>query len=74
MSNSNHIAIRHAKIYKNVYKYKVEVGKVPDASGRSCRAAGYPQIAVVLAVHLTSPGYGAARLLPVVVVEEAAIG
>ena len=45
-----------------------------DASGRSRRAAGYPQIAVVLAVHLTSPGYGAARLLPVVVVEEAAIG
>ena len=43
------------------------------ASGRSRRAAGYPQIAVVLAVHLTSPGYGAARLLPVVVVEEAAI-
>ena len=33
------------------------------ASGRSRRA-----------VHLTSPGYGAARLLPVVVVEEAAIG
>ena len=29
MSNSNHIDIRHAKIYKNVYKFKVEVGKVP---------------------------------------------
>ena len=26
-----------------------------SASGRSRRAAGYPQIAVVLAVHLTSP-------------------
>ena len=48
------------------------VVEVVELQSSSCRIS--PNPAVVLAVHLTSPGYGAARLLPVVIVEEAAIG